>query len=165
MAPLLTAAFSLVVQVQQQNEPFVWVTSSAGIFFPPDVAKGGTDLDALPVIRLETHQQCLKATEQLARSGAFGLLVIDLGRCLALSMSVQSRLAEQAMKHGTLILCLTTKTDQQPSLGSLVSIRGQAQRVRHKQGLFSYEVRVLKDKRRGPGWSVQEWCCGPDGMR
>jgi len=165
MAPLLTAAFSLAVQVQQQNEPVAWITSSADIFFPPDVAKGGIDLGALPVIRLETHQQCLKAAEQIARSGAFGLLVIDLGRWSTLSMSVQSRLAEQAMKHGTLILCLTTKTDQQPSLGSLVSIRGQAQRVRHKHGLFSYEVRVLKDKRRGPGWSVQEWCCGPDGMR
>ena len=78
---------------------------------------------------------------------------------------MQSRLAEQAMKHGTLILCLTTKTDQQPSLGSLVSIRGQAQRVRHRHGLFSYEVCVLKDKRHGPGWSAQECCCGPDGMR
>ena len=164
-APSLTVAFRLVRQVQQQGEPVAWITSHESTFFPPDGADGGVDLAALPVIRLALLRQRLRATDQLARSGAFGLLVIDLGECLDLPLAVQTRLAEQALAHGTLILCLTTKTDRQPSLGSLVSIRGQARRIRHGDDRFACQVHVLKDKRRGPGWTDEEWCRGPDGVR
>ena len=164
-SPSLTLAFSLVHQVQQQGEPAAWITRAESTFFPPDAAQSGVDLAALPVIRLAGLRQRLRAADQLARSGAFGLLVIDLGGCLDLPLAVQTRLAGQALAHGTLILCLTVKTDCQPSLGSLVSVRAHARRIRHGDGRFMCQVHVLKDKRRGPGWSDEVWCRGPDGVR
>ena len=45
-APLLTVAFGLVHQVQQQGEPVAWISSDENGFFPPDVADGGVDLSA-----------------------------------------------------------------------------------------------------------------------
>ena len=164
-APSLTLALGLVRQVQQEEEPVAWITRTGSTFFPPDAAEGGVDLAALPVIRLDGVRQRLRAADQLARSGAFGLLVVDLGDCLDLPLAVQTRLAEQALAHGTLILCLTEKTERQPSLGSLVAVRSQARCIRHGPDRFACQVQALKDKRRGPGWTDQEWCRGPDGMR
>ena len=164
-SPSLTLAFSLVHQAQQQGEPAAWITRAESTFFPPDAAEGGVDLAALPVIRLAGRRQCLRAAEQLARSGAFELVVIDLGGCLDLPLAAQTRLAGQALAHGTLILCLTTKTEDEPSLGSLVSVRAHARRIHRGDGRFVCRVRVLKDKRRGPGWSDEVWCRGPDGVR
>ena len=164
-SPSLTLALSLVHQAQRHGEPAAWITRAESTFFPPDAAEGGIDLAALPVVRLADRRQCLRAAEQLARSGAFELLVIDLGGCLDLPLAAQTRLAGQALAHGTLILCLTTKTENEPSLGSLVSVRAHAQRIRRGDGRFTCRVRALKDKRRGPGWSDEVWCRGPDGVR
>ena len=164
-APSLTLAFRLVRERPQQGEPVAWITQTGSTFFPPDVADGGVDVAALPVIRVSDITESVRVADQLARSGAFGLVVIDLGECLDLPIAVQARLAEQAIAHGTLVLCLTLKTDRQPSLGSLVSVRGQSRRARHGKGRFACQVHVLKDKRRGPGWVDEEWCRGPDGLR
>ena len=163
-APSLTLAFGLVRQVQQQGEPVAWLARTDSTFYPPDAAEGGVDLAALPVIRLAGLRQRLQAAEQLARAGAFGLLVIDLGACLDLPLAAQTRLADQALAHGTLILCLTAKTEHQPSLGSLVAVRGHAQRIHRGKDGFACRVQALKDKRCGPGWTDEEWCRGPDGL-
>ena len=161
----LTLAFCLVHQVQRRGEPTAWITRADSTFFPPDAAQGGVDLAALPVVRLASRRQCLRAADQLARCGAFGLLVVDLGGCLDLPLAAQTRLAGQALAHGTLVLCLTVKTEDEPSLGSLVSVRAHARRIPRGGGRFVCRVHVLKDKRRGPGWSDEVWCRGPDGMR
>lgn len=165
-APSLTLACSLVREVQQQGEPAAWVTRPGSTFYPPDLADGGIDLAALPVIRLDDAGDRLRAADQLARSGAFGLLVLDLaGDDSGLPLAAQSRLSEQAIAHGALVLCLTIKTERQPSLGSLVTVRGQARRVRRGDGEYACRVEVLKDKRRGPGWTDEEHRRGPDGVR
>ena len=165
-ASSLTLACSLVREVQQQGEPVAWVTRPGNTFYPPDVADGGIDLAALPVIQLDDMRDRLRAADQLARSGAFGLLVLDLVEDgLDLPLAVQSRLSEQAIAHGALVLCLTAKTERQPSLGSLVTVRGQARRIRRGEGRYACRVEVLKDKRRGPGWTDEENRCGPDGVR
>ena len=164
-APALTLAFGLVREAQQRGEPAAWLSRTESTFFPPDAAEGGIDLAALPVILLDDVRHRLRAADRLARSGAFGLLVVDLGARLDLPLAVQTRLAEQALAHGTLILCLTEKTERQPSLGSLVAVRGQARCIRHGPDRFACRVHALKDKRRGPGWTDQEWCRGPDGVR
>ena len=163
-APALTLAFGLVREAQRRGEPVAWISRTESTFFPPDAAAGGVDLAALPVIRLAGLRQRLQAAEQLARAGAFGLLVLDLGACLDLPLAAQTRLADQALAHGTLILCLTAKTEHQPSLGSLVAVRGHARRVRRGKDGFACRVQALKDKRRGPGWTDEEWCRGPDGL-
>ena len=165
-APSLTLACSLVCEVQQQGEPVAWVTRPGSIFYPPDAADGGIDLPVLPVVRLGSLHDRLRAADQIARSGAFGLLVLDLSEDgPTLPLTAQSRLSEQAIAHGALVLCLTTKRARQPSLGSLVAVRGQARRIRRGDGRYVCRVEVLKDKRRGPGWTDEEDRRGPDGVR
>ena len=44
-------------------------------------------------------------------------------------------------------------------------VRVQAQRIRYGDGRFICQVHALKDKRYGPGWVDEEWCCGPTGVR
>ena len=137
-SPSLTLSFGLVHQLQQQGEPTAWVTRADSTFFPPDAAQGGVDLAALPVVRLASQRQCLRAADQLARSGAFGLLVIDLGRCLDLPLAVQTRLAGQALAHGTLILCLTVKTESPTVVG--IARLGPRSRAAHPSRRRSLRV-------------------------
>ena len=75
----LTLAFELVLQAQHGGEPVAWITTSPSTFFPPDVAHGGVDLDALPVVRVPDGQAAARAADKLVRSGAFGLVILDLG--------------------------------------------------------------------------------------
>ena len=51
-APSLTAAAALILQAQQRGEPVAWISFGNSIFFPPDFAEWGIDLEALPVIRV-----------------------------------------------------------------------------------------------------------------
>src|SRR5262249_14329407 len=75
----LTAAAALVLDAQRRGETAAWVTSRASSFFPPDVAENGVDLEALPVVRVPEPTHVARAGERLLRSGAFDLVVIDLG--------------------------------------------------------------------------------------
>lgn len=161
----LTAAFGLVLEAQRQDEPAAWVTGSDDTFYPPDAAEGGVDLRALAVVRVSEPRQALRAADHLARSGAFGLLVADLGSTALLPLPAQARLAGLAARHGAAIVLLTRKRAEEPSLGSAVSLRGEAHRERREGSRFLCRVRVLKDKRRGPGWTHEELCLAPDGLR
>ena len=170
----LTLGFSIILDAQQRGELVAWLTSTDSSFFPPDAAAGGVDLNALVVVRLPTGRQIPRAAELLGRSGAFGLLVLDLGAGAEIPIPMQMRLVGLAQKHHTAILCLTRKGNQIPSLGSLVSLRGEATRTytrdigaKQKSGrrTFACTVQILKDKRRGPGWNYTEVCHGPDGLR
>jgi recombination protein RecA len=103
------------------------------------------------------------------RSGAFGLVVIDLGAASGadLSMQIQGRLVTLAQAHDAAVVCVTEKGEDTASLGSLVSLRAQALRTRAPQpdhGEFAVTVRVLKDKRRGPGWTQTLRRRGPAGL-
>ena len=100
----------------------------------------------------------------LARSGAFGLIVVDLGRGTSLTIPIQSRLLGLAQKHQTAILFLTEKSRDAPSLGSLISLRAQAGRRKIGFDRFTCELTVTKDKRHAPGWRHEEICRGPSGL-
>lgn len=164
----LTAAVSLVLQSQLRGEPAVWIGVGATTFYPPDVAASGVDLAALPVVRVDDTHAALRAADHLLRSGGFGVLVIDLsmtgGAGARVRMAAQSRLAGLARTHRTVLLCLTRKTDEAPSIGSLVSVRGEATSKRSAFDRFAWSVRVTKDKRRGPGWEHSGTCRGPEGL-
>jgi recombination protein RecA len=177
----LTVATGLVLQAQRAGEPTAWIARAA-TFFPPDVVESGVDLAALAVVlperstppgahepvrgahRLRVVRQ-LRAAEQLLRSGAFGLVVLDLGPVVDLSLQVQTRLASLAQRHDSALLCLTEKDESAPSLGSLVSLHVAVRRRQLPDGRFRCELRALKDKRRGPGWVAAEVCRGPVGLR
>jgi recombination protein RecA len=161
-AAALTLAFGLVREAQKQGEPVVWVTSMESFFYPPDAAHGGVDLAALVVIRV-LHVAIPIAGEKLLRSGGFGLVVLDL-KTADISMPLQSRLTGLAQHHHTALVCLTEKESKTFSLGSLVSLRAHAERQRSSANQFTYGLRVLKDKRRGPTWSHEELCRGPAGL-
>lgn len=155
----LTAAFSLVHRAQLLRELVAWITKDSSAFFPPDVHQCGVDLDSLVVVRVPGCRQAARAADHLVRSGAFGLIAIDLGLRAEIAIPVQGRLVGLAKRHDTAIVCLTEKQHATPSLGSMVSLRVEAFR---KHG--SIDIRVVKDKRRGPCWSHEEEVRGPAGL-
>lgn len=151
----LTVAFGLVLAAQEGREPVGWVTSSQSFFYPPDAAQGGIDLDGLVVVCVPGAQSIARAGEKLLRSGAFGLVVLDLGSA-EIPMPLQTRLSGLVHRHHAALVCLTEKEGRAFSLGSLISLRVHAERKRLAEGGFECGFQVLKDKRRGPTWTHVE---------
>lgn len=159
----MTAAIELVAEAQAQGEPVAWIASAGSTFYPPDVADSGVDLAALVVVRAPDAAAAARSAERVLRSGAFGLVVIDLPGADELPMAIQGRLVTLAQSHDAAIACLTEKAEDTASLGSLVSLRAEA--VRGRAGSeFRVTVRALKDKQRGPGWTHVVSRRGPSGL-
>lgn len=145
----------LLHEAQRQGEPVAWVQGRDSLFHPPDLAATGVDLRALPILRPAAPGDLGKIVGHLLRSGAFGLIVVDLSHDeaeRALPAPLQSRLERTAALHGTCVLCLTDKAADTGSLGPLVSWRGEARRVTARGAAIRAEVVALKDKRSAPGW-------------
>jgi len=161
----LTLAFRLVLDAQKRSEPVAWVGRKDEPFYPPDVADAGIDLAALPVVWTKDPIGAAKAADLLVRSGAFGLVVVDLGIDARLPAHASSRLAVLAKQHRAAVVCLTDKDAARPSLGPLVSLRAHAaSRVRGEGGRFRCEAQAIRDKRHGRTWAITEVCRGPDGL-
>jgi len=161
----LTLTFRLVLDAQRHGEPVAWIGRKDAPFYPPDAADTGVDLAALAVVWSGNAVTAAKAADLLVRSGAFGLVVLDLGVEARLPAHATSRLAMLARQHDAAIVCLTGKEAMRPSLGPLVSLRAHtASRTRSDGGRFRCEAVALKDKRLGVTWSVTEVCRGPDGL-
>ena len=157
----LTLTSSLILEAQMKGEPAAWIACGESSFYPPDFARAGIDLEALPVVRVKDGQAGARAADKLIRSGAFGLVVLDLVGTPARSTippPLQSRLLALASKHAAAMVFLTEKKPDAPSLGSLVSLRAQAKRRRIQEGRYACDVEVVKDKRHGPGRSRPELC-------
>jgi recombination protein RecA len=159
----LTITFGLVREAQERGEPVGWVTSAESFFYPPDAARGGTDLSALVVVRLAKVESIARAGEKLLRSGGFAVVVLDLGAG-DIPMPLQTRLTGLAHRHHSALICLTEKSAAAFSLGSLVSLRAHAEKKRTADNRFACALRVLKDKRRGPTWSYEALYTGPAGL-
>ena len=160
----LTAATALVLETQRCGESAVWILGGASSFYPPDVAASGVDLAALVVVRTDSTIKAARAADHLLRSGGFALLVLDLVDDANLRMNVQSRLSGLAHAHQSAVVCLTRKKRDDPSIGSLVSIRGETTVKKTAFDTFAWDIDVVKDKRRGPGWHHTVTCRGPDGL-
>jgi recombination protein RecA len=159
----LTTAIEIVVEAQIAAEPVAWITLGAGTFYPPDAADGGVDLAALVVVRAPDAAAAARAAEKVLRSGAFGLVVLDLGDA-AVPTAHQGRLVTLAQAHDAAVVCLTEKTAETASIGSLVSLRAEALRARGPGG-FDVKVRVIKDKRTGPGFTRSSAARPPAGFK
>jgi recombination protein RecA len=139
---------------QVQQELAAWVQLGPSVPFIPDVAALGIDLKALPFVIMPTLTSLMRGAEHLLRSGAFGLVVLDLGCSIGaikqrdpqLPMAALSRILGLAQKHHTAVVCLTEKSRESPSLGSLVSLRIHSARVGAQ-----VQAEVVKDKHAGPG--------------
>jgi recombination protein RecA len=194
----LTTAIGLTLEAQAADEPVAWILApTRGTFYPPDVSEAGVDLAALLVVRVAEALGAARAAERLLRSGAFGLVVLDLGP-EDLALAPQGRLGALAQAHDTAVVCLTEKPEDAPSLGSVISLRAEAVRRSPlgsspqgaggadahpddrrrlaratepvvggggaRRASLAITLRVLKDKRRGPGWSSTTQVRGPVGL-
>lgn len=171
----LSMAIGLVLAAQQKREPAAWVASAESGFYPPDAAASGIDLSAMPCVRVDSAAAAARAADLLLRSGAFGLVLLDLcgAREQELPMPLQSRLVMLAQKHEAAVVCLTEKGEETASLSSLVSLRAEAWRDPARERIdpnsdrgerLACGVRILKDKQRGPGWGHAEILRGPPGL-
>jgi recombination protein RecA len=163
-AATLTMVASVILEAQNRGEPTAWISALNSIFFPPDMAATGIDLDALPVIKVERVPEVAVVADALLRSGSFAVVVMDLGPQVSMSLASQTRLAGLARKYRTAVIGITRKERRRQSLGSLVSLRGDCSHKRVAFQQFTCELQVLKDKRGGSGWRHMEMCRGPDGL-
>ena len=167
----LTVACQWILESQLAGEFTAWITVGPSSFFPPDMAASGIDLEALPVVRVDSGQSAGRAADKLTRSGAFGLIIIDLStnknsrRKNDIPLPLQTRLLGLAGKHATALTFLTEKRTETPSLSSLISLRADVSRTRTTEGRFACNIEVIKDKRKGPGARHQELRHGPAGLR
>jgi recombination protein RecA len=159
----LSLAATLVLDAQRAGEPCAWLGRRGSCFFPPDLAASGVDLAALAVIFTPSASAAARAAGRLVRSGGFGLVLVDLGSGADVPSPLQGRLSGLALKHETAIVLLTQKPLSSPSLGSMISLRVEARRSPEGEARFRVQLDVLKDKRRGPGWSHEETFQGPPG--
>lgn len=169
----LTAAFGLVLDAQMGGESAAWIMLEHSSFFPPDAADGGVDLDSLPVVRVPDALTAGRAASHLVRSGGFGLVVIDLSsedknaagsiRETTLPAPLLTRLLGLARQQNVTVLFLTRKSQEYPSLHSLISLRAEA-RWRRREGRYEVSICALKDKREGRRWTHVEMCRGPAGL-
>jgi len=146
----------------------------------------GVDLGALALAALPRAMDTLRAADQLLRSGAFGLVVLDMesagaeegGSTLASNpslsgrgapgrgpsggfcapLAVQVRLANLCQRHDATLLCLT---EQKAFV--LAGVRGASSRSREREG-FRCTVTVQKDKKHGREWEWSEPFHGPVGL-
>lgn len=163
----LSAVAQLLGQAQQEGAPVAWVRLPKQSFYPPDLAAWGLSLEAMPVVCAPDVRRVGRACEHLLRSGTFAVVVMDLvgleaRRSLTpLSMPLQGRLLRLAQRRKVLLLSLTRSRRDQPSLGTMVSLRAEVQGRFVSTPLpsikdYLYRVQVLKDKVHGPGWSHEE---------
>lgn len=133
-----------------------------------DTAVGGKGLPAYP-----SHDRASRGAER--REGpAFGSHGCDgearsgtaRGRVRgeAIPPGAQSRLVGLAQKHRATLVCITRKERGASSLGALVSFRGTGTVRKTAFDRFTWELEVLKDKRRAPGWEHSGVCRGPTGL-
>lgn len=179
----LTATIPLLHESQLRGEPAAWVAIGDSTFYPPDLAESGCDLENLPVVRTEDARTAARAADLLLRSGGFRLVVIDgIGspylrihransghrrgeaRGDVIPPAAQSRLASLAQKHRATLVCITRKERGASSLGALVSFRGTGTVRKTAFDRFTWELEVLRDKRRAPGWEHSGVCRGPTGL-
>lgn len=157
----LSMAMHFVKEAQCHGEPVAFITDLEHVFFPPDLVQNGIDVNALVVALLSDGNEKVRAADQLARSGAFGLIVVDLAHQPRVTPALMSRLLGLAQKHDTAILFLSAP---QTSLGALVSLRVEASLSRRRRDEYVCEVRAIKDKKRAPGWKHHEGFRGPTGL-
>ena len=131
-----SVAVSLVVAQQRAGEPVVWIESTDGELYPPDLAAAGVDLDALVIVRIpckEGADGLCKAAEWLLRSGGFGLVVMDFRDRLPTQSAWQSRLSGLLRRHDAQLCVLSESEAAAPSLGAMVGLRVAPERRRKQR--------------------------------
>ena len=159
----------------------MWIQLEGGTLYPPDLEQSGIDLESLVVIHVPRDKGSnarapnasrgayglCRAAEMLLRSGAFGLVVVDLteGAPPSGSEAWQGRLLALARQHASPVVLLTDKPAHADSLGTLVGLRIEPQRAREAPGRFTIDPQVLKNKSGAPLDLPSPGYRGPWGVR
>lgn len=125
-----TAAVREVVRLQREGELVAWIQTRGGTFYPPDAAESGVDLASLTVVHVPSSAlDAARAAELLLRSGAFGLVLVDLEGMVdaRLPSRALARLHALCRQHDSTVVFLTPPA--QEALGSLVSLRLEPRRI------------------------------------
>jgi recombination protein RecA len=146
-----TTAVSCVIEAQARGELVAWVQPKDGALFPPDLHAAGVDLDSFIAIHVPQHAgpfAMVRAAEWLARSGAFGLTIIDLTDAMPPGSSTawQGRLQALLRQYDGRVLLLTSSANEAPSSGPLVGLRIEPRRGPLRDDQFEVHTHVLKDK-------------------
>ncbi len=180
----LSAAAVLVSEAHRCGKDVAWVSAVDSLFFPPDLERWGVAVDRIPVVLTaadgnaeapaegvasantcydrspDVAARSAQAAEALIRTGAFALIVLDLGE-----VRPATRLLGRLLRlAGTSSVAVVALTEGDPSLGSLVGVRVNTSHSGPIDGRLTVDITAVKDKRRRPYWRVREVCCAPDGM-
>jgi recombination protein RecA len=165
----------LIHEAQAKGEPAAWIAAGDSLFYAPDLQDCGVDLEALPIARVAGILEGARVTEHLLRSGAFGLIVLDLGDGgsrrssgpagrASLPRAAEVRLAALCRHHHAVLLLLGRKPDGASPIFSFATVRAEGSIRRSAFDRFTFQLQVRKDKRHGTCWSSEEDRRGPDGL-
>ncbi len=163
-----STAVAILRRIQREGETAAWIQPTGGALFPPDLHDAGIDLDALVVVHIDNGITGLcKAAELLLRSGAFGLVVVDLIETSLAAPAAAAwlgRMLGLARQHDSHVVLLTDKPTHADSVGTLVGLRIESHRHRDPQGEFLVEHQVIKNKSGAPFDVARDRYRGPDGL-
>jgi len=132
-----SVALRAVASAQRAGRLCAWVDGPAELY-PPTAEALGVELKALLMVRPRAPGQLAWAAQQLARSGAFACVVLDLTHTGArLGPQDSKKLADAAVSSGTLLLLLTPHDapgDGMLRLGTAASDRGFTVEVLRSRG-------------------------------
>lgn len=166
----ITLAISALLLAQAEGETAAWIQGAGGSLYPPDLEQSGVDLRALAVVHVPLEAGGygrLRAAELLLRSGAFGIVIVDLGvpTLRPTDTAWQGRLLGLAREHHSRVILLTERGSHVSSLGPLISLRIEPQRRRTARGVFAVESQFIKNKAGLPGHGAVMAHRGPWGLR
>jgi recombination protein RecA len=163
-----TTAVSFVCHAQAQGNLVAWVQPEDGPLYPPDLKAAGVDLGSLVCVHVPRRagpSGLTKATELLLRSGAFGLVVLDLTEgAPARPEQWQGRLGGIVRERGAGLVLLTEKRADSSSLGPLVGLRVEPRRERIGPERMNIHHTILKAKGGLSGSPCREMRRTPDGL-
>ena len=152
----------VLYEAQSRRETVAWVAGMESVFYPPDLSERGIDLSALTVIRTGVQMESLTAAEWLIRSGAIGLVVVDVEGQWNINDAALGRIQKVAERNLCAVVFLTRKGAQDPSLGSRISLRGCI--TRSGAAPFVITINTIKDKRSNSRFRQSRQYYGPSGM-
>jgi len=130
-------ALRAVASAQRAGRLCAWVDGPAELY-PPTAEALGVDLRALLMVRPRAPGQLAWTAQQLARSGAFACVVLDVTHTGArLSLQEGKKLVDAAVSSGTLLILLTPReapADGMLRLGTAASGTGFTVEVLRSRG-------------------------------
>lgn len=141
-------ALRAVAAAHREERLCAWVDGPRELY-PPAAVALGVDLERLLIVRPKAPEQRVWAAVQLARSGAFACVVLDLtrgvgasGRMSRVALAEARKLADAAERGGGLLLLLTSP--EAPADG-MTRLRTEAQDGK------DWSVEVVRSRQGGAG--------------